>query len=75
VRLLVLHVRHQSIETFTTRDIQAAPAVIRVRLNDFHTVRGGVLTDHFQLVFGGIQLVLGGHAHVLRCPGGQMRVR
>jgi hypothetical protein len=52
VRLLVFHVRHQSVETLPTSDVQAAPAVIRVRLNDFHTVRGGVLKDHFQLVFG-----------------------
>jgi hypothetical protein len=66
VRLLVFHVRHQLVETLPTRDIQAAPTVIRVRLNDIHTVRVGILTDHLSLVFRGILLVLGGHAHVLR---------
>jgi hypothetical protein len=34
-------------------------------------VGGGVLTDHLQLVFGGVLLVLGEHAHVLRCPEGR----
>ena len=55
--------------------IQAVPAVIRVHLNNFHTVRGSVLTDHIQLIVRGILLMLGGHAHVHGGPGGKRRVR
>ncbi len=73
VCLFIFHVRHQLVETFAASDVQSAPTVIRILLNNFHMVRGRVLTDHFQLIFGGILLVLGGHAHILRGSGEEQR--
>ena len=71
---LAFHVRHQLIEALAASNVQTTSSVIRVFLNNFHIVRGSVLTDHLQLIFRRILLVLSRHAHVLRCAHGKRRV-
>src|SRR5260370_9594976 len=68
---LAFHVRHQLIEALAASNVQTTSSVIRVFLNNFHIVRRSVLTDHLQLIFRRILLVLSRHSHVLPCSHGK----
>ena len=48
---LIFYIRYQLIEALAVGNVQVASSVIRVPPNNFHIVRGGVLTDHVQPVF------------------------
>lgn len=71
----VLYIRHQLIQAFTTCNIQSASSKVRVFTNDLHLVGGSILADHLKLVLRGVLLMLGGHAHVLRCSLRKRRIR
>jgi hypothetical protein len=59
-----LHIIDQSLQRITTVDPQPALAGISIGADDLEAATRSVLPDRVGLVFGGVLLVVGRHAHV-----------
>ena len=62
--LAVLNVLNHLRQRFPAFNVQAALALVRILLYDFHTPALGIFADDIHLVAGGVLLVLGGHPHI-----------
>ena len=67
VRAAEQHVAEEVLERLAAVYSHSAAALVRVGANDGQAMSGGVISDCVLLVLCRVFLLVGGHAHVLRC--------